>query len=95
MQTELTALHQTGASGWRRAVSLAFGGFAKRMLTGRAGRRLKLSETLSLGNRGYVAVVKYGDQQFLIGGTNSSITLLANLSRGFPGAQEKTENEST
>jgi flagellar biogenesis protein FliO len=45
----------------------------------RRPRRLRLCETLSLGNRGYLAVVRYRKQRFLVGGTNSSISLLAQL----------------
>jgi len=58
---------------WLNAVS-------RRLLPAREPRRLRLCETLSLGNRGYVAVVRYRDQQFLVGGTNHSIALLAQLS---------------
>jgi len=58
---------------WLNAIS-------RRLLPAREPRRLRLCETLSLGNRGYVAVVRYRDQQFLVGGTNHSIALLAQLS---------------
>jgi len=43
-------------------------------------QRLRLCETLSLGNRGFLAVVRYEEQRFLVGGTNTSIALLAQLS---------------
>lgn len=45
----------------------------------RRQRALRLCETLSLGNRGFLAVVRYHEQQFLVGGTNTSIALLAQL----------------
>lgn len=46
----------------------------------RRPRRLRLCESLSLGSRGYLAVIRYREQQFLVGSTNSSISLLARLS---------------
>ncbi len=45
----------------------------------RREKRLKLCETLSLGERRFVAVVRYREQQFLVGGTGQTIALLAHL----------------
>lgn len=45
----------------------------------RRTRSLRVCETLSLGSRGYVAVVRYRQQEFLLGGTSNSIALLAQL----------------
>ena len=45
----------------------------------RPARKLRLRETVSLGNRGLLAVVQYQDQQFLLGCTNTSIAMLAQL----------------
>jgi len=45
----------------------------------RPARKLQLRETVSLGNRGLLAVVQYQDQQFLLGCTNTSIAMLAQL----------------
>jgi flagellar biogenesis protein FliO len=45
----------------------------------RPARKLQLRETVSLGNRGLLAVVRYQDQQFLLGCTNTSIAMLAQL----------------
>ena len=45
----------------------------------RREKRLQLCETLSLGERRFVAVVRYREQQFLLGGTGQSIALLAHL----------------
>jgi len=47
----------------------------------RPERQLRLCETLSLGNRGFLAVVRFEEQKFLVGGTNQSLALLAELSR--------------
>jgi len=47
----------------------------------RPERHLRLCETLSLGQRGFLAVVRFEEQRFLVGGTNQSLALLAELSR--------------
>lgn len=47
----------------------------------RAERQLHLCETLSLGPHGFLAVVRFEEQRFLVGGTNQSLALLAELSR--------------
>jgi flagellar biogenesis protein FliO len=44
-------------------------------------RELRVCETLSLGNRNFVAVVGYQDQRFLVAGTANSISLLADVTR--------------
>ena len=69
-----------------RSVVRAFTGASAHFLR-RTPRRLELCETLSFGNRGFVAVIRYEDQAFLIGGTNSSVALLAEL--GNPHGQGK------
>ena len=45
----------------------------------RSVRRLRLSETLSLGEKRFLAVVQFQQQEFLVGGTGNSIALLAKL----------------
>jgi flagellar biogenesis protein FliO len=42
-------------------------------------RLLAITETAGLGERRFVAVVQFERQRFLIGGSQSSVTLLANL----------------
>ena len=42
-------------------------------------KKLSLCETLSLGEKRFVAVVRFEKQQFLVGGTGQSIALLAEL----------------
>ena len=59
----------------------------------RRPRRLRLCETLSLGSRGYLAVVRYREQQFLVGGTNTSISLLAQLSAPAPFDEVAAEDD--
>jgi hypothetical protein len=54
-------------------------------------RRLRLAETLPLGERRFVAVLEFEEFRFLLGGTASSLVLLARLDAG---AQEN-ENRSS
>jgi|HubBroStandDraft_6_1064221.scaffolds.fasta_scaffold278056_2 hypothetical protein len=48
----------------------------------RAPRRLRLCESLPLGERRFVAVVEFERARFLVGGTTSSLVLLAHLGNG-------------
>jgi flagellar biogenesis protein FliO len=57
----------------------------------RPERHLRVRETLSLGNRGLIAVVAYREQQFLVGCTSTSIALLAKLAGGEGFAAELAE----
>jgi flagellar biogenesis protein FliO len=52
---------------------------ARRGAWKRAPRTLELRETLSLGSRGFLAVVRFERQEFLVGGTSGSLALLAQL----------------
>jgi flagellar biogenesis protein FliO len=60
----------------------------------RPARKLQLRETVSLGNRGLLAVVQYQDQQFLLGCTNTSIAMLAQLADAAPAdATDRQESQ--
>ncbi|MGH9738509.1 MAG: flagellar biosynthetic protein FliO [Candidatus Acidiferrales bacterium] len=59
----------------------------------RNARGLRVCETLSLGNRGYIAVVSYRRQEFLVGGTTNSIALLAQLSTASEAEQKSLEDD--
>jgi len=50
-----------------------------RRLKQRRTRALRLCESLSLGDRRFVAVVEYANSRFLLGGTSASLVLLAQL----------------
>lgn len=50
-----------------------------RWLSRRAPRRLRLCDNLPLGERRFVAVVEFERSRFLVGGTTSSLVLLAHL----------------
>lgn len=45
----------------------------------RAPKRLRLCESLPLGERRFVAVVEFEKTRFLVGGTSSSLVLLSRL----------------
>jgi len=47
--------------------------------------RLRLCESLQLGERRFLSVVEFGQQKFLVGGTAHSLTMLAVL----PGAKDR------
>lgn len=61
---------------WRRVLALG-------QQVCRASRRrpksLRLCESVSLGDRRFVAVVAYQQARFLVGGTSASLVLLAQL----------------
>lgn len=61
---------------WRRA-----------LLSHRPARRLRLCESLPLGERRFVAVVEFENSRFLLGGTSASLVLLARLEDGSVGAE--------
>lgn len=52
------------------------------ILKPRKSRRLRVCETLSLGERRFVAVIEFDHQQFLVGGSGNSLELLARLHDG-------------
>ncbi|HTW57920.1 MAG TPA: flagellar biosynthetic protein FliO [Terriglobales bacterium] len=77
------------SDGWQRALALG-----KRILhlNRRAPRRLRLCESLPLGERRFVAVVEFEGSRFLLGGTASSLVLLARLPE--PGEEEGKEHSA-
>src|ERR1700761_2021500 len=44
-----------------------------------ASRRLKVAETVSLGEKRFVSILQVDGEQFLVGGSTSNIVLLAKL----------------
>lgn len=70
VQMELRRLwRQSFASLWRRIFSRVRG----------APKQLHLRESLSLGDRRFVAVIEFEGKRFLVGGTSASLSLLARL----------------
>ena len=59
-----------------------FGQWAQRALRSRHPRRLRVRETLSLGEKRFVAVIEYEGQELLVGGSGNSFALLARLETG-------------
>lgn len=45
-------------------------------------RRLRVCETLSLGERRFLAVIEFDRQEFLVAGSGNSLALLARLHEG-------------
>ena len=58
------------------------GQWAWRAVATRKTRRLRVCETLSLGERRFLAVIEFDHQEFLVGGTGNSLELLAQLQGG-------------
>jgi len=45
-------------------------------------KRLRVCETLSLGDRRFLAVIEFDRQEFLLAGSGNSLSLLARLQEG-------------
>jgi flagellar biogenesis protein FliO len=54
-------------------------------------RRLRLCESLSLGEKRLIAVVEFEDQRFLVAATSENITLLQSLGTSRPAETEPAE----
>jgi flagellar biosynthetic protein FliO len=54
---------------------------AKKIQVRQNRKRLRVCETVPLGDKRFVAVIQVDDQQFLLGGSASSISLLAQLEK--------------
>jgi flagellar biogenesis protein FliO len=57
----------------------------------REPRRLRLCESLPLGERRFVAVVEFDGERFLVGGTSSSLVLLSRLGEARPETHSESE----
>ena len=62
----------------RRLGNLLTGGKGLRILHG-AHRRLQVTETVQLGEKRFVAILRVDGEQFLIGGSATGVSLLSNL----------------
>jgi flagellar biogenesis protein FliO len=67
--------------------------FGQQITAGRRERKMRLCETLSLGERRFLALVLVERQKFLVGGSGSSVALLARLPSE-PDSAQSTEIES-
>ena len=79
-------LTQVHPSWWERLLNSL-----SKVRVSRRPRRLRLCESLSLGDKRFVAVIQYESQQFLIGGGTSSLNLLARLGESSDFASVMTE----
>jgi len=59
----------------------------RRLLGGkpRIPRQLRLCENLQLGDRRFLSIIEFGKQRFLLGGTATSLAILATLPQ--PGSE--------
>ncbi len=76
------------AKGWLRVLRW----LARRIRAGRLRpeRQLRLSETLPLGEKRFLAVVEFEQRRLLIGGTSNSLVVLAALpGQGHGGTSEE------
>jgi hypothetical protein len=64
---------------------------AEKLKTQQAKKRLRVCETVALGEKRFIAVVQVDDQQFLVGGSSSAVSTLALLERprGFAAVFQK------
>jgi flagellar biogenesis protein FliO len=69
-------------------------GWVQRVVKSRKARRLRVCETLSLGERRFVAVIEFDRQEFLVGGSGNSLALLARLHDGVVIAEPSPPRES-
>ena len=60
-------------------VTASLQGIPGGMVSANRGKRLRLCETLPLGEKRFLAVVQFEQQQFLVGGSGDSIALLTQL----------------
>lgn len=60
----------------------------------RRSKRLHLEETLSLGDRRFIALVVFEGSRFLVGGTSSSLSLLARLEQNSRWEPKESSPES-
>jgi len=56
-------------------------------------RRLRVCETLPLGERRFLAIIEFDRQEFLVGGSGNSLELLARLHEGMVVAEPSPPRE--
>ena len=84
LRGSVSAFRMRGLTLWERVLRLGR----------RKARRLRLCESLPLGERRFVAVVEFDRERFLVGGTPSSLVLLARLAEAGEGAADEPEDAS-
>ncbi|MGA2080716.1 MAG: flagellar biosynthetic protein FliO [Holophaga sp.] len=101
--TQAAGASGSGPSAWRALGSLvlvgglaggglwAFRKWGARRLPGSGGRRLKVEETLALGDRRFVTILKADDERFLVALGPQGVTLLGRLESVEEGGPEHFE----
>jgi flagellar biogenesis protein FliO len=89
--TQAAAAAESGPSGWRALGSLllvsglaagglwAFRRWGAHKLPGSGGARIKVDETLALGDRRFVSILKVDEERFLIALSPQGVTLMTRL----------------
>lgn len=67
--------------------------YSRNVLTRGVSRRLRIAETISLGEKRFISILQVDGEQFLLGGSPSNIVLLAKL-EGKPDAAREATFES-
>jgi len=65
----------------RSALGMSWKWLQQRLKSQQSRKRLRVCESVSLGEKRFVAVIQVDEQQFLVGGSSSSISTLAHLER--------------
>ncbi len=65
----------------RTALTLGWNWLRERLKSQQSKKRLHVCESVSLGEKRFVAVIQVDGEQFLVGGSSSSISTLAHLGR--------------
>jgi flagellar biogenesis protein FliO len=76
-------------------IAAVVGRFFSRAAARRRECRLHVCETLSLGEKRFLAVVEYDRQKFLLAGTPQNISLLQRLDEGAGKSDHRTHPESS
>lgn len=74
----------TFASFWKSLASFLTQGWKwtqEKLKSHQVGKRLRVCETVSLGEKRFLAVIQVDGEQFLVGGSSSSVSTLAHLER--------------
>jgi Flagellar biosynthesis protein, FliO len=84
LSAESENLRRAAMSPWNGFLQVLTGAWNwlwRRLKTQQAKKRLRVCETVSLGEKRFIAVVQVDGEQFLVGGSSSSVSTLAHLER--------------
>ncbi|MGA8298060.1 MAG: flagellar biosynthetic protein FliO [Terriglobales bacterium] len=75
------SLSQSGPATYVRQFLSRLAAQARKIQVRQNKKRLRVCETVALGDKRFVAVIQVDDQQFLLGGSSNSVSLLAQLEK--------------